>query len=142
MSLKTILRKGTNQTIPNTTFTDVEWTTVLIDEGGFYDAAKPAEIVIPAATYDYVEVMYDISWDTNFTWDRYMALLLDGAVPAGAGAHTYEVSNLERGRHCIKCLLPIASGGILKVQVWQNTGANRELVAGNTPIFSVRLFTV
>lgn len=133
------VQKTVDQSLASNTFGIVEWDTVIFDPLGMFDPGAPTLISVPAG-YDFAEVTYNISWDTNTAFDRYSALLKDGAGTPGSAMNTLRASNGERTRMAGKTILPLLGAACdLSVQAWQNTGASRLLTGGNTPIFHVKL---
>jgi len=139
MSASSVIRLGANQVIQTSTFTEVIWGLIHYQDLIVWRASAPTRITIPVG-YTHALLTADVSWDTNTTNDRFHTFLKNGAAFDGGPAQFYAGSQQERTRCFMSSFVEVTAGDYFEVQVWQNSGTDREIVTGNTPNFAIELF--
>lgn len=114
------VRRDAAQTIPNATWTAVEWDTVTHDLGGWFDAGAPTELVAPKAAI--VTVAAGLRWEDEAAGVyRALALHVDGFTwsstwqPVTGGGFI--------GPTCqIADTVAVDAGATLEIWVYQDSG--------------------
>lgn len=124
------LRRTAVQSIPNATYTPVEWQTAVVDTGNFWDSANPAYIRIPeSGWYDFhVQVVWDVN-GTNlrelfFTDETDYNPAADSRLAVTAAK---TIVSLDR-------VIYRAVGSSMFVRVWQNCGIALDILVNKSNV--------
>lgn len=126
---RTQLYRTAGQSIPNNVATAVIWQAAEIDElAGVWSAVtNPSRLTVPAG-YTKVKLSYQHSWP-NVGGGIRATYVTKGAGVSMAGGD-YRVAFNEAQGHGHTRWLTVAAGEYLELQVFQNTGAARDLIGG------------
>lgn len=142
---QTMIKVASSQSIATSTQTPINFgNRVLYDDAGCFDPAQPTRLTVPSwYASGYAILMANISWDTNSTGERWLEFHKNGAgIFPGSAGNFVLASSLERVRHNLWTIVPVSAGDYFEVAAWQNSGAARDVVAGNTTVFSLTLLPV
>lgn len=115
------LRLSGAQSIPNATYTQISWTSVIVDSGEFFDALNPEYITIPETGW--YQVMAHVAWDINGTNMResmteksittlYGNISFDSRLAVTGASTNVEMARLTR----------LNRGDRIYLTVWQDSG--------------------
>ena len=119
------------QSIPDSAFTDISWTSIIKDTGNFFSALNPTYITIPSSGW-YV-LRTHIAWNANLAGVRHHLIRSVAGV-----SYAHDKRNFTPGSGVDMDLtrvmyLPINTQ--VKILVWQNSGAALDvLVAGSAGV--------
>lgn len=118
------LFRGSNQSISNSSFTAITWTSAAIDVGGWWtsgtDVVVPAGAIPDGYTTIYVECHGQTRFASNGTGTRYLEFTLNGSVIEAA----FNVSALSGDTTAVQHTVwaEVAAGDVIQMLVEQNSG--------------------
>ena len=133
------LRRSTNQSIADSTDTDVTWLTEVEDFGGWWSSG--ATITVPAGAipsgYTRIAIHFDVrlKYASSSTGNRRATILVNGSSVA---QRTY--GGLGGGDSTdvpVGIWTPVASGDTIKVQAYQTSGGSLNLTEANIDIYRI-----
>jgi hypothetical protein len=128
-----------NQSIANTTLTDLSWATQDVDTDGMF---APTSTTITIQTAGLYLLNANVLWSTASTvGQRHMVITRNAAAnaetPAIAGSIAASVSAGVNGYFSASAMVSCAVNDTIKVNVYQNSGSPLNVVAGTSTQFSV-----
>jgi hypothetical protein len=109
------------QSIPDATYTQVSWTSIVLDTGFFFDATTPTFVTIPETGW--YQITLHIAWDINGTNLR--ETLIEKALSVPFGNISFDSRLAVTGASTNVELAPreyLERGDTLFVTLWQNSG--------------------
>jgi hypothetical protein len=125
MSLLTIVRRTTSQSISNTTDTTISWdasTPFVDDVAGVFSSGSPTIVTVPSG-YGKVRVSLTANWANSTTGTRRLLLRLNGTVVCG---HTKDAIN-EAGSNTVSVWIAVTPGDTIDARVYQDSGSSMNL---------------
>lgn len=120
-----------NETVANTTDTDVPWDAVTYDIGTFWAAGSPTLLTVPADMNGLYAVYWQAQWATGGGTARRVRLMKNGSTVVAASEknpHATKANQWESSHW----LVALAEGDTLSFRVWQDSGGNNDIVAAST----------
>ncbi len=114
-----------NQIIPSGVFTDMVYQRICVQTSRFVNLAEdPAEMSLPTAGL--YRIIASCRWETG-PRDRSIRIIINNTVVVGSNLHPASVS-LDTCQQC-ESTLELKAGDNVKVQVFQNSGSDKNLLA-------------
>ena len=119
-----LCKKGTTQTISNTTDTVLNWVDPdHYDTDGFHDpSTNSSRITIPAGLGGYYLVYGQNTWDVNATGRRFCELKKNGTKLFTSNG--FAANSSAAPANMISIILNLSAGDYVEYQVWQSSGGN------------------
>lgn len=125
--------KTSNQSIPDSTATDVQWDAVDYDTEGFWDVGDPTKFTIPIGSgVRKIRVASNIEFDGGGTGYRLVNIRKNGGSFIGQPQEAAGVGTLATvaGRGTHGPVISVDEGDVFQVRVTQNSGGALDIVAG------------
>ena len=132
-----LVRDSAAETTVTTVQEVLDWDTEIYDVGGWHESVtNPSRLTVPAGV-DWVRISAQVMWTQNKV-GQIQAVVLKGGVAtaniglpysyltAASGSDGWFTNILTSGP------LPVVAGNYFEIRVWQNSGGNLDIAAGNT----------
>lgn len=137
-----LVKRTTDQSIPNNSFTAVAWDGETYDTDSIHDTAtNNSRLTVPAGVTK-IRLTSNITFDFNANGTRQAEILKNGSAinaDGGARVHIGNQGTLPSFLNLDTAVLDVTPGDYFEIQVWQNSGGALGLASASETWFAMQI---
>lgn len=132
-----IVKLTVNESIPDAIATIIPWDAEVEDLGGWWVIGSPTRLTVPAGV-NRVVVKTALAWAAVTAGSRRVKILKNGVDFDGTAESIIGGTSIGSSQNLVSADVPVTPGDYFEFQVYQNSGANLNVLAAGQTFFSIK----